>query len=135
MKWRQPQNEDDLKNEDNLENEDNINNEDELKNENNLKNESKGDLKNENYLKYEDDQKFSPHTLKSATWNFLWTLTLTVTGAFKYYISRDKDLICVHVACDHVFTKFLLVTPDSHMQRLVFLYESKVINDLSTADV
>ena len=36
LKWRQPQNEDNLKNEDDLENEDELKNEDDLKNEDGL---------------------------------------------------------------------------------------------------
>ena len=65
-KWRQPQNEEDLKmkttskwrrpqDEDNLKNEDNLRNEDDLRNENDLKNED--DLKHEDYLKHKDDLK------------------------------------------------------------------------------
>ena len=52
LKWRRPQNEDELKNEDDLKNENNLENEVDLKNEDNLKNEY--DLKNENDLKNED---------------------------------------------------------------------------------
>ena len=48
-KWRQLQNEDNLKNEDDLQNENNLKNENDLKNEDNLKNEN--DFKNKDDLK------------------------------------------------------------------------------------